>query len=327
MSDEQVAIGAPPATRAGRAARRASAYARLGKLHLWQMFLTIPVAWTLLPRHVALSRTGLVTMALFLVCVVGNVSAALALDDVVGARIGMDRVTYGSTEQLLRSARMKPLLLGELTDAQALRFGWTATALGTLAGTLAVLLSWHPWSPWALVVLLFVAFVTVQYSYGIRFSFRLFAGAEIVLLIGFTAAVVLPYWMLIGPPTPRTLLEALLMALWMMQIGIFSNSADAPHDRVYGRSSVPARVAERVNRSFIAGVFALGWAITAGGILAGWLPAWLAVALLPAWFLQARQLLEGIGRRRYLLARRLGFHVYELAPLALILTNLLQPQT
>jgi 1,4-dihydroxy-2-naphthoate polyprenyltransferase len=323
MSQERV--GLPPAGQPAweRAVSKMSAYARLGKLNIWQIYLTLPVAWTLLPRSVAFSPHGMVTILLFLLCVVGVVSAALALDDVVGYRIGMDEVTYGSTEELLRSSQMKPLLSGELSAAEAVRYGWVAAAVGIVSGLTAILISWRPSSPWALLGFVVVVFLTLQYSYGLGFTFRVFGASESILIIGFAAAVALPYGVSTGTLSARVLVEAILVALSMLQVGMFSNSADAPHDREYGRTSVAARVGDIANRTFIVGVFVAAWALTVSGIVAGWLTPWLAVALVPAWLVQIFQLREGVALRRWLRARKLGFHAYELVLLALIVTNAL----
>lgn len=305
------------------AASRLSAYARLGKLNIWQIYLTLPVAWTLLPLSIALSPRGIATILLFLLCVVGVVSAALALDDVVGYRIGMDEVTYGSTEELLRSSRLKPLLSGELTATQALRYGWVAAAVGTSSGLIAILLSWRASSPWILLGFAVVVFLTLQYSYGLGFTFRIFGASESILLIGFTAAVALPFGVATGTLSAKVVVEGVLVALSMLQVGMFSNSADAPHDKEYGRTSVPASVGEGINRTFIVAVFVVGWALAIVGIVVGWLSPWLLIALIPAWVVQVVQLREGVALRRWLRARKLGFHSYELVLLALIVTNAL----
>jgi 1,4-dihydroxy-2-naphthoate polyprenyltransferase len=305
----------------GRTGRQVSAYIRLGKLNIWQIYVTVVIAWTLLPRAVAFSPHAILTTLLFLVCVVGVVSAGLALDDVVGYRIGMDKVTYGSTEEMLRSSNMKPLLSGELTADQGVRYGMVAGAVGTLAGVGAILLSWHASSPWALVVFFIVVFLTLQYSYGLGFSFRFFAGSELVLLIGFITAVALPYALVTATLTGQVILEALLVAVWMLQVGIFSNSADAPHDRHYGRTSIAASVGEQTNRRVIIAVFITGWALVGIGIAARWLTPWLVLLLVPAVTLHVLQLRAGVGRQNWLVARKLGFRAYELGCLALILTN------
>src|SRR5712691_10702520 len=301
----------------GRASRQLSAYVRLGKLNIWQIYVTVVIAWTLLPPALAFSPRAILTTLLFLVCVVGVVSAGLALDDVVGYRIGMDKVTYGSTEEMLRSSNMKPLLSGELTAHQGVRYGLVAGAVGTLCGVGAILLSWHASSPWALVVL----FLTLQYSYGLGFSFRIFAGSELVLLIGFSTAVALPYALVTGTITGQVVVEAVLVAIWMLQVGIFSNSADAPHDRHYGRTSIAASVGEKTNRTVIVVVFITGWALVGVGIAARWLTPWLVLLLVPAVVLHILQLRAGVGRRSWLVARKLGFRAYELGCLALIVTN------
>src|SRR5437763_12083159 len=79
---------------------KVSAYIHLGKLHIYQIFLPLPVLWTLLPRDVALSFDGAGIVALVLLSVMGVVGAGLALDDVTGKRNGVDELAYASAEKL-----------------------------------------------------------------------------------------------------------------------------------------------------------------------------------------------------------------------------------
>jgi 1,4-dihydroxy-2-naphthoate polyprenyltransferase len=300
---------------------KASAYVRLGKLDIYQIFLPLPLVWSLLPYNVASSLYGIGIVILVLLSVMGVVAAALALDDVTGKRNGVDELAYAGSEKL-RGTKMKPLVVGELTESEAMRFAFISAIIGIAMGVMAFIFAKHS-SVLLFVIFLLVALNALQYSYGIRTSYLLVGGSEFVVLTSFAGAVIIPYLLITGELTGRVVLEAILMGVWMVQVGVFSNSADAAKDRIVKRRTLAATLAPQANKLFIVGLFFIVWGVTAWGIYTGMLSRWLLVALIPCWILQVTQLIVGVYQNRWLRARWLGFRAYELATLALIVTNVM----
>ena len=87
--------------------------------------------------------------------------------------------------------------------------------------------------------------------------------------------------------------------------------------------TVAARLSPTANRRFIASVFVVGWTVTAIGFATAALEPALLVALLPALALQVGQLVHGLGRGRWLLARYLGWRAFDAGVAALVVVNLL----
>ena len=55
----------------------------------------------------------------------------------------------------------------------------------------------------------------------------------------------------------------------------------------------------------------------------GALEPWLLVALIPTWTIQVAQLVQGLGRERWLLARFLGWRAFDAGIAALVIINLI----
>jgi 1,4-dihydroxy-2-naphthoate octaprenyltransferase len=293
------------------------AFIQLGKLQIVELWLGVPIAWTLLtPAHRTGARTWMV-LGLAALIEIGTTSAALALDDVSGYRDGVDFANHHDTD---RYGVNKPLLDGRLSEREALIFAWSAAAVALVS--LVVVFAVAPFLPWwEPVAAVATVALAINYSYGARLSY--IGGCELVTLLAMIATVILPYALLTGTLPLRTATEALLIGLWMLQIALFSNTQDAAGDREAGRLTLAARVDLGLNRRVITITFALSATIAASALAAGVLPWPIALLLIPTWLLQITQLRSGVRSGQWLRARALGFNAFRLGLVALLIGNLI----
>ena len=314
-------LAAPLLAERGQVASRVSAYLRLGKVQVWQHWYGVAVAWSLLPHTLVMASRTLLTLLLMLVAIIGVMAATAAFDDVTGYRDGTDERNYRQSTPV-RSVRRKPLLTGELTEAEAIRFG-RAAALLAMVATVASYLAGGVSSPWPLVAFVVVALLAMQYSAGLRISY--IGGGEALLVLTTAASVAVPYAYVAGSVSSRVLVEGLLLGAFLLQISAFSNTADARNDRLAGRRTVATQLSRSHNLLFTAAVFVF----TSVGILAGWrahvLPAWLPQLMVPVWAVNLIQLRLGLVEGRLLMARRIGFRAFDLGFVAMLLANVFSP--
>lgn len=309
--------GVPAGARGRR--RTWSAYARMGRLVRYENFIGVPIALTLMPWATVRSGRTALLVVLVQLAFVGFCCATGAFDDIQGYRDGTDRQNYEASDETgLRSMWRKPLLTGDVTDAQAVRFAWSATAFGIVMTVLAWLAAGRPW--WFLPAYLAVAFFSVQYSYGLKFSYR--GGQELVLFTSFFAAVFFPYTLVTGTATATATVVALVAGLWVMQISSFSNSHDVEGDRASGRRTVAVRTTPEGNLRFIVALFIGDWILLAVSLARGWISLWYLPGLLLVLGVQVVQLREGVVRRRYLAARHLGWTAIRLAAVTFIVVGI-----
>ncbi|WP_156756578.1 UbiA family prenyltransferase [Actinokineospora pegani] len=290
---------------------RLSAYARLAKLDVWDYYLALPLAWSLC------GLTGLGTLLAFGVGTVLVVAAAVAFDDVTGFRDGSDARNYGPDAPARRLAR-KPLLTGELTVRQATGFGWTCAALGGLLW-LALGLEAPLWT----LVLLAVCFGTaIQYSYGLKISYR---GAQEVFLAGFGAGLVLcGVGLVSGTVSAMAAVQAALFGLGPLLVGVYSNTADVRGDAEVGRRTVAVLAGAAGNRAFIAALSLAEAALVVSAAGLGATPWWFAPALLPVLAVRVAQLRRGVGLGDVLGARKLGLLAHRVMVVSLFVVNLVE---
>ncbi|MEW2620538.1 UbiA family prenyltransferase [Streptomyces sp. NPDC048106] len=313
-------IVAGPPTAAAHAPGRLRAYARLGKLDVYDYYLGILLALTaaLFPLGDFTVRAALV-LALFLAGEIAVLMAMVALDDVTGFRDGSDLANYGP-DNPLRSKARKPLVAGVLTASQALRFAWTCAAAGALLWTAAVVLAPHR-PLWALVAAGALFVVSLQYSYGLKISYHGFQEAFLVALGA--VLVIVPYGLLTGESAGFLMVQAVLFGFGPLMFGVYSNTNDVEGDRAVGRPTVAALVSERGNAVFIGALSAAEFLIGALASLTGAAPWWFAPLMLPATALRTRQYLTGFVRGDIMTARRTGFTVHRLSVLLMTVANVL----
>jgi 1,4-dihydroxy-2-naphthoate octaprenyltransferase len=316
------------ASRANAAARTIGAhpeskirsYARLGKLDVYDYYLSILVALSAVLFPAA--RLELRTVAMlgaFLVGEVFVIVASVAFDDLTGYRDGSDITNYGPDAPLRKKLR-KPLVAGTLTPQQAVRFAWTTAAIGAAVWVAACGLAAHR-PLWTVLLIALTFVVSLQYSYGIKLSYRGFQEAFLVALG--VALVMAPFGLASGQFSGFVLVQAVLFGFGPLMFGVYSNANDVEGDRGVGRPTVAALVSARGNAIFIGclstGEFLIGAVASVTGIA----PWWFVLVMLPASALRAMQ--YGIGFRGgdIMRARKLGFWVHRLTVVLLIAANLI----
>jgi len=298
---------------------KVGAYARLAKLDVWDYYLALPLALSLAGTW--LDPRVLATLAVFLIGTVAVVASAVAFDDVTGFCDGSDAANYGRNAPARKLAR-KPLLTGELTVIDAVRFGWSAAAVG--AGLWAVAIAIAPFGPMWTIALIAVCLVTaVQYSWGIKISYR---GWQEVFLAGFGTGLVLAALGLIsGSLNAFALVQAVLFGLGPLLFGVYSNTRDARGDARVGRPTVAVLLSAQGNRLFIVALSVTEIALIVLSAGLGAAPWWFSVAMLPAIGMRVAQLQRGIGLGDLLGGRTLGLRAHRVMVVSLIVVNLLAP--
>lgn len=294
-----------------------AAFVELGKLRIVELWLGVPLAWSLLDPTQRGSVTTWAVLIFAIVVEMGTTSAALALDDVAGFRDGVDAANHQDTD---RYGVNKPLLDGRLTERESLRFAWSAVAIALFGLACAIAISpYLPW--WEPVMTLATIALALNYSYGVKLSY--IGGCEAVTLLAMVATVIFPFGLLHGGVTWAAAVAAALVGLWMLQISLFSNTQDADGDREAGRLTMAARLRLVSNLRVIAATFAVTTTLTVVALVAGPLPLIAAPLILPCWICQLRQLHAGLSAGNWLRARELGFQAFRLGVAALFLANLL----
>ncbi|WP_326699901.1 UbiA family prenyltransferase [Streptomyces sp. NBC_01754] len=310
--------GTAPAT--PRPEGKSQSYRRLGKLDVFDYYLSAPVvlAAILLPLS-GLSGRGVGTLALLLLGQVLVIMAMVALDDVTGYRDGSDLANYGP-DHPLRNKLRKPLVAGTLTEREALRFAWICAVAGAAVWALTVAVAPHR-PLWAVVLLALLYVVSLQYSYGLKISYHGFQEAFLVALG--LVLVLAPYGLLTGQYTGFLLVQGLLFGFGPLMFGVYSNTNDVEGDRAVGRPTVAALVSPRGNAVFVGALSAAEYLISVMASVTGLAPWWFALVMLPAGCLRLRQYVTGFRAGNVMVARRTGFLVHRLSVVLLVVANLL----
>lgn len=305
---------APPAE------NRLGAYARLGKLDVYDYYPAVAVALSALVPPAGRPVPGALTAsALFLCGSVFVIMAMVALDDVTGYRDGSDIANYGPDDPL-RNKRRKPLVSGELTVPQALAFARVTAAAGALLWTGATLAA--PYRPlWTLGLLAALFVVSLQYSYGLRISYHGFQEAFICGLgVGMVMAT---YGLAAGRFSGFLLVQAVLFGFGPLMFGVYSNTNDIPGDRAVGRPTVAALTSPRGNALFVGALSAAEFLLGVSACATGLAPWWFVPLMLPVTALRTHQYLVGFRTGDVMRARRIGFRAHRVGFVLLIAANLL----
>ncbi|MFF2396032.1 UbiA family prenyltransferase [Nocardia sp. NPDC058114] len=293
------------------------AYVRLSKVSAYQHFyLWILVSMVLWCEGHLDSSENRIALACFIVASIFSVASSAAADDVVGFRDGSDAANY-SGEYLSRDVRTKPLLLGMLTESQAVTFATTAWFLGLMTGFVGIgTLGWRV--PVAGIIL-FVAvqMILVQYNWGVRISARPL-GCEAVMFVGQVSATLLPYWAITGRVTALVVYLTLLQGIWLMTIPAVSNAGDVDGDRAAGRNTTAVVAGPEGVRAELLSV----WVVSAGLLVmlcreAGF--RWsMVLVFLPLLAVQGLLLWSGVVQQNWAVARKAGFASYGVGTVTLL---------
>lgn len=300
-----------------RLRRTLAAYARLSNLKVYFQWIPAVAGWSLAPAPFDLPAEAWLALGLFIAGVIVTACSAGTLDDVQGFRDGIDQRTYAQ-DDALRGVPGKPLVTGEISEDAAHRFALACGAAGLVLPALAILVA--PEAPlWLVAAWAAAWYVATQYSYGLKLSYH--GAGELVLALEAATFLLFALVLVHGELSATAWFQAYLVGTLFAQVTVFSSTQDAAIDREFDRMTVAARLSPRGNARFIATVFAVGWAMTAAGFATGALDSWLLVALLPTWALQFGQLVQGLGHRRWLVARHLGWRAFDAGFLALFVVN------
>lgn len=293
-------------------------YARLAKLDIYDYYLGLPLVWSLLPPAGRWQPYALGLLVAVLVAEAAVVAAMVGFDDITGYRDGSDAANYSSDAARRRLVR-KPLVAGTLTEPQALRFAWAATAVSAVLW--AAVVASAPHRPvWAIVVAAACVAAAVQYSWGLKISYR---GFQELFLAGLGVGwVLVPYGLLTGQAGGFVAVQAVLFGLGPMIFGLYSNTHDVRGDREAGRRTVAAMTSPPVNAAFVTGVTAVESLVVVWAVVAGVAPGWFLGVLVPLVALRAAQLVIGFVGGDILRARRVAIRTHRVTVAVLILANL-----
>ncbi|MDQ4023882.1 MAG: UbiA family prenyltransferase [Actinomycetota bacterium] len=290
--------------------KRLKTYAWLAKVDVPDLWLGIPLAWSLLEPGVRTQPRTLVLILLCVVAVVGGSAGAVALDDVQGTRDGSDAINYSRAQAAPRKRYRKPLLDGALAEGQALRFGVAAGVLSLAAQVAAAaIVGFRPL--WLVVAAPVLSLAVLQYSFGLKLSYLVTGAGELTLATGQASTVLFPYALVTGGVTDAVAAESAVLGLWMVLIAMCSNTHDAAGDRRAGRATIAARTPPLFNRVAIATTFGAAFLVAAGGLWLGLLSPRLLLVFVPVWLLQLRLLYVGVSRNEWLTSRSLGFLAFR----------------
>lgn len=297
---------------------RIRAYGQLGKVKLVDIWLGPLLAWSLAAGAGHGGRRTATLCLLFVAVVAASMFASHAFDDLTGFRDGSDLRNYAPER---RRSQVKPLVLGTLTERDAIRFGVSSCVVAlVLLGAFCAMADFRPW--WLVPAGIATVVLGAQYSGGISFSYRVFGGGEALTGGTLAATVLLPHVAAVGRIEAPGVVEAVLFGCWLVIVLAASNSADAEDDRRVGRRTVAAGVSPTANRAFLLVLVVGSWLLALGASVAGALGAWVPLGLLPAWVLQGIVLRNGLhGQWRN--QRNYGFLAVRLGILGLVVTNVL----
>lgn len=296
------------------------AYAKLGKLAFFDFYLCVLIVWTGLPGSDLWLGSTWFTLAVFLLGQVGVVAATVAFDDLTGVRDGSDAHNYTEKSGVLRDLSRKPLLSGALSLREAQVFAWGAAVWGVVLWSATA--AWAPHQPWwACVLLMYVALSSMQYSYGLKLSYR--GGQELLLLSSSALVVLLPHVLVTGGMTGLVVTESVLFGLWSILVSLYSNMNDIDGDRHAGRRNLATLTGARTYQVLITAFTLAEPAIVLVAVMLGAVPVWFPVVLLPMFLLRVKQWRTGVVGGQALAARILGVKTQRLGVLLLMAANVL----
>ncbi|CAM4011795.1 UbiA family prenyltransferase [Kibdelosporangium persicum] len=302
--------------------RTVRSYARLVKFQFVLDFYLAPlIAWTALAPVLKADGGTLLTLLFFALGQAGVLFAVMTLDDVTGIKDGSDRANYlDASKSQLRPLKRKPLLTGELTPAQAQRFGYLSLGWGVAWWVAAIAYTDHQ-DAWVLLVTGLLLTLSVQYSWGLKLSY--YGLGELVLLFSAAAFLIAPYGLATGHLPALVLVEGLLFGFGQLLIAGYSNTNDKDGDAAAGRRTVAVLTSPNGNKVFLGLLTAANIGVVVVPALAGWVPWWLPFALLPAIALRLRQYVGFVHDGHALLARSRGVVVFRTTVVCVLATNVL----
>ena len=279
------------------------AYAHLSNVYFLDYNLGYPLVVALLPA--AITGEGRTWAALALIVAGYFVAhcAMIAFDDITGFRDGTDAKNYRDNPSSLRRLQWKPLVTGELRLPQALRFAWGCLLVGSALLVAGLLVAPHH-PLWLVVLAVAGVCVSVQYSYGVKFSHIGFQ--EVVLFLWTAELVFVTHWALTGGVTALLVVEGALFSFWLMMVSFYSNLRDLETDRGAGRITLSTIAGEHRYVRILGVLAVVDLVAVAVLVVAGVLPPLIGLLLLPVFAARLVQFRVAALRRNPLLGRLLG---------------------
>lgn len=300
-------------------AGRMKAYVVLGKLAFYDYYLAAFIVIAALPASRLDDPGSYVTLALYFAGYAGVVAASATLDDVTGIRDGSDERNYAPEQGALRDRSRKPLLSGALTVREAVRFAWAAALWALVVWSLTYATAPDP-PGWAAVALLAALLSNLNYSYGLKLSYR---GGQELLLLTPGLAVLLPFVLIDGSVSGLIVVESLLVGLWSLMVSIYSNINDLEGDRQVGRRNLATLTTATGYRRVVVAVHVLEPVTVGVAIAVGAVPFWFMLAMIPLYVMRFVQARFGLARGEVLRARLLGIKLHRWGVPVLIGLNVL----
>lgn len=300
--------------------RKILAYARLGKIAVYQhAYLLLLVALLLYRDSVDAPRMPLALM-LILITMFAIKFASCAADDIMGYRDGSDAKNYLSGGHL--PVQNKPLLTGALSEREAIRFA-LGSAVVAVSAALGAVFAVGGHVPWQVVVgYLFAFAVVVQYSWGVRFSYRP-GGAEFVMFIANAAEVVLPFWLIAQHVGIDARLVAALAGTQMLLVTCYANVGDRQGDSESGKRTLAVVLPPRGYGALLISLGVAGIVLAVLPFVIGTLRPVMVVCLVPVIVMRLAQMYIGVVRGDTAVATRIGFRAIDVGSLGLALAILL----
>ncbi|MEU0492753.1 UbiA family prenyltransferase [Nocardiopsis sp. NPDC006139] len=297
-------------------------YARLVKYKfVIDFLLALVIVATLLGPAALVSGTTPLALLFFALGMLGVLAAVMTLDDVTGAQDGSDTANYVETPSgQLRPLSRKPLLTGEITVRDARAFGIAGLVWGVLWWAAALL--YAPGEPWVIVTMALLAFLSVQYSWGLKFSY--YGLGEAVLLFSAAAFLIAPYGLVTGQLPLMVLVQGLLFGFGQLLIAGYSNTNDVRGDAEAGRRTVAVLTSESGNKVFLAVLTCVNIAVIVVPVAVGALPWTFLLVLAPFVVLRVRQYAGFLRTGDPLVARSRGIWAFRTVVACLLLFNVLE---
>ncbi|HET8662286.1 MAG TPA: UbiA family prenyltransferase [Micromonosporaceae bacterium] len=243
-----------------------------------------------------------------------------AWDDIGGYRDGSDARNYAGRPA--RTVAKKPLLTGVLTESEAVVFGIVCWVVSVACTLLAAYLLDGRAPLVAVLLMLAVQVAAVQYSAGLKLSYRPL-GLETTIFFVIGSIALMPYWFVAGDLNREILITSALFGLWFLMVVNYGNASDREGDRSVSRHTLAVMLAPERFRIVLVLLLAAEVTLLTLLFTATRINPVLAVAAVPVVALHSVQLYHGIRGKDWRKARLLGLLSLDAGCLGLALAFLL----
>src|SRR5262249_11432579 len=206
----------------------------------------------------------------------------------------------------------KPLLTGLLTEREGVGFAVAAALTATAAAVGSLLVVNAPAaSPLGYLIVVGCA---VQYSWGLKLSYRP-GGLEFVIILVNAATIVLPYWWIAPRVTAVAVIMSAVVCAWTLLVVSYGNAADKDGDETSGRRTFAVLASPRVYRVFLVVMWLASLTLNVLPFALGLLKPIGVLFVVPLLATQAVQLYWGVLRGDARRAMKIGMRCYDLGGL------------